>query len=184
MTMTTPRLDRLMNSLNFSAADLEVNRKGKLTERQREQVARRRKAYLRKGDRTMVLVLVGFGIVVAVGWLILSRQDRSSEDLTAIGAWVLGIFAVFMVLWVIARFRARGSWEFLSSVEGAAHISIKEYNPRQSQPFTLYDLQIGEHQFRLEGDQEMRGFDEGRSYRVYYAVAPVAVLLSAEPLES
>ena len=181
--MTINRLDRLMNALNFAAADLEANRKGKMTERQREQVDRRRKAYLRKGDRTMVLVLAGFGIVVAVGWLIISRQDRSSEDLTALGAWVLGIFAVLIVLWVFARFRARGTWEWLASVDGAAHISIREYKPHQSQPFTLYDLHIGDHQFRLEGNQEMRGFDEGRAYRVYYAVAPVAVLLSAEPLE-
>lgn len=182
--MSTTRLSRLMDALNFTDADLEANRKGQITERQRDKIASSRKAYLRKGDRTMVVVLAGFLLVVAVGWLLISRQDRPAEDISALGAWVLGIFAVFMGLWVVARVRARGSWEWISSVDGSARISIREYTPRQAMPFTLYDLHIGEHQFRLTGDSEMRGFDEGRTYRVYYAIAPVAVLLSAEPLET
>ena len=131
----------------------------------------------------MLLVLGGFGIIVAIGWLILSRQERSSEDMTAIGAWVLAIFAIFMGLWIAARVRARGSWEWLANVDGVAQIRIETYRPHQSQPFTLCDVFIGEQMFRLETESEAHGFIEGGRYRVYYAVAPIAVLLSAEVLE-
>ena len=157
----------------FDDADLEANRKGQLTDKQ--------KKYLSEDLR--YTKMIGFGcsgvfFLGAVVVLIFSLTGffNSSQSMSAALqslmptlalAAILGVLGIVMIVWTLSRSGAKSSL-VLKRVVGPINIVAMERRHDLEHPtYTVHELHIGDLSFEVK--QEVGNFmKQGDSYAVYY----------------
>lgn len=172
-----PRVARLAQEIHFTAADLEANRAGALSEAQLARCA---------GDtwRTMVLVIaVGFGIACAACIVIAATLPKEERYLILAGIAGGAVFALACVLAGVVR---RGDREEAkkgpATVVGAVRKLV--YVPSVGSSMTPIHYLILPNDERLVVTPSLLdAFEDGVEYHVHY-VRNTARLLSVEAIEN
>lgn len=165
----------LRRALHFDEHDLDANRRGLLTERQRG-LLRREASGLQARFRLFAILfgLVGF---MAVNRL-LAPADLVDVCLAGWSALVFGGGSFLMVeAMTDSRSPLRAALQAgrVQMVHGRVSCRVAGLDRK------VYELVIGDQAFRVPR-AVWKAFDDGRRYRLHYA--PYALtLLSAEPLE-
>lgn len=170
---------RLRNNLHFTPAELQLNREGKLSQRQQE-------FFLRSLDpsewRPFIIYLFVplFGLFVYTQFI---NNTTSSHGLTQILIALMGLIgfpaiaitgAAFWAKWYAGRI---DRWR-IQVVEGPAHLSESEHDVVVV-PLTAHRLKIGGRTFNLSGTQS-KAFINGATYRIYFVKVWMPTILSAE----
>lgn len=175
----------LRSAFHFTSSDLEANRRGEITEKQRSQL-------LLRMYGTFVLILV---VVLGVGGTTfcffidgLPLETSASPWLVSLLQWtlisaliVLVSFGVYRLL--IAEYhslRRKIDQAQVVLVRGYAYFKIQKIRTRTGYRY-IYTLIIGPQRFDVTQEQ-LYAFTEGALYCVYYTPKPRSIL-SAEVAE-
>jgi predicted nucleic acid-binding Zn ribbon protein len=186
--------ERLQSALGFTAADLESNRAGRLSDSQQKfmDVQSKRGKRFNLG---MVAVFIVF-IVIIVAVVIPkvnsnSSSSSSSGSSSAVPPWIFVVVIAVVALIMLRAFikTSRGMGNIRSSavlsVEGPAHTkAVVRGNVTDDimlVPMAVYRVKVGKVNFPLDAKKH-GGFDEGVNYRCYYVKGTLPVLISAEEI--
>lgn len=170
----------LMNYFKFDQADLNANRNGQFTEKQRARIIQEdkssRKWSLIGGLGLMLIAAIGLAAAIA-GWI------GDSDWGFRIG-FGIGFGCVWPLIWGgIGWFLIRNSFskhDFkLAKVQGRVNIVRRESYSSQSHTTSVYhELHIGGHEFNVNEDMA-DVLMQGEEYILYY-IADSDEILSAE----
>ena len=170
---------RLARDLGFEETDLEANRAGRLSDRQRHLIAAGADTIRRATPRTGLVVTAGVAIgVIGLGWQRISDLD----------AWYKVAGGLLMAALGIMATMGRRPQEMIDlsrsdvqvrSVEGPMAINRNAtwYAPRYGRRWRVTVGGVGFHLNPHHG----RYLVEANTYRCYFYEATVPVLLSVEP---
>lgn len=171
--MTARDLDRaLRQAFRFEAADLALNREGRMSPRQT--------ALLQAGRAGMWLSLGVFVAVMlgAVGFV--AFQDARLGTPGGGGRGTLAVIAGVAVAAIAIGYLA--SRKHLSAA-GSRRLHVSEGTVEVvSEREGDCRVRIGGTALRLSGPDALEAFSPGEAYRVYYLAGPVALVLSGETL--
>lgn len=185
--------ERLQSALGFTAADLEANRAGQLSDSQQSYMDTQSKR-----GKSLNLVMVGvfvafIVIIVAVVLPKLSSNSSgsSSGSSSSVPPWiifvVLAVVALIMLRTFVKTSRGMGNvaTSAVLSVEGPAKTkAVRRGNVTDNvviAPLAVYRVKVGNVNFPLDG-KKYGGFDDGVNYRCYYVKGTLPVLISAEEI--
>jgi uncharacterized membrane protein len=176
-----------MYTLQFNNTDLEANRRGVLSETQRQRL-NADVATLRQYSRQTMRFFLGFLIFVMVAGGAIEIHNGTSGNqvgylMAAISLGSIFTFTGLYSKWATHRF----STSSIRTVEGIAHLVIKEQLVRgvRVQVRNL-ELKRGglrrKFTFIFQDSASLSYFQEGERYRVYYLAYALPQALSAECL--
>jgi len=168
---------KLKDIFNFDEGDLQANRSGNLSEKQKNVIVKRRKDWKKTGvNYSSVLIVIGLGIIIIDAVIAYLHGAFPHLDL---GAVITGaVLAVLGVLWLYLTLTGENgktdlSNDMVKKAEGPVNI-IKAERTRTSggsggstEHYYAYELHIGEMEFDVDGSlaNVMMQQDE---YAVYY----------------
>ncbi len=164
---------KLRRHFKFTEEDLEVNRRGELSEKQRQRMEKY-DAGGRKLGITIGLLLVGGGVVFgAIGYFMYAAYNvpffRNSPNwiYSAIPNACMGVFGLLLaaagIFLIVSQFIKHKPFKVLS-VRGPARLERGTISHSQR---AYYDLYINDQEF--DGDGSMPNLiQEGAEYIVYY----------------
>ena len=165
---TTVQRSDLSSALGFSAAELAMNREGRLSETQQERIRRASRGLLLIG--IAAIIIIGFGAAV----LIFIAQQNNSAVLYLIGVVLTIVNAAIVGLLVQNRLRAQTDLSQPVRVqEGVVQRTLRISGRTQT-----YILRIANGQIMVNRPT-FNAFIEGAVYRLYRTAGSRA-LLSAE----
>jgi len=182
--------EALQNALGFTAADLEANRAGRLSDGQQQHMN-----VQSKRGKSLNLVMAGVFIVFAIiiVTVVLPKLDDNSTSTSgsssAVPPWI--IFAVLGVVALIVLrtvFKTRSGMNRVASgsvqtVEGPAKTKARAIgNVDQLDVMPMFRLTVGKVTFPLSSQRQLGGFVDGVNYRCYYVKGTLPVLISAEEI--
>jgi hypothetical protein len=172
--------ERVKSKLRFSAEDVIANRERRLTDDQWVLVRSKQRAYVRKGTIGLVVMWAIFTVLMIVAVV---AQGAKPQDLRvlpyALGFNTLMFGAVGVGGRIYARDLVSGK---ISSADGRAVTKKVKYQARYGSGFN-YELRIGRRKFLMNSERDLKAFETGVLYRVYYVrYAPLHIILSAEAL--
>ncbi|HEX6749662.1 MAG TPA: hypothetical protein VF092_20390 [Longimicrobium sp.] len=182
-----------MYTLRFDENDLAHDRRGYLSEPQR-QLAEHNAATMRtQGLQALRWFGAWFALILVAGAVVeLGRAGWDPARLTPSGGQGLGIAAALLVvmfaiaagsaLWSTRRYH-RGA---IRSVEGVARVVDKQVWHGGPHPVRNLELRRGlfrKFTFRFQDAESLGYFRGGARYRVYYLPAAIPIALSAEKLD-
>ncbi|MCW2750631.1 MAG: hypothetical protein JWR83_1741 [Aeromicrobium sp.] len=185
--------ERLQTALDFTAADLESNRAGRLSDSQQSHMASESK----KG-KSLNLVMVGVFVVfiviivaVVVPKMNSNSSGSSSGSSSAVPPWiiiaVIAVVALIMLRTFLKTNRGMGNIKTgpLLSVEGPAKTkAVARGNVTDNMvlvPLAVYRVKVGKVNFPLNA-KKFSGFENGVAYRCYYVKGTLPILVSAEEI--
>jgi hypothetical protein len=167
----------LMAALGFNAADLDANRAGRLSDGQRERLAR-------SGQRSLRLLIgVAAAIVMGAALLLYLGQRSGSPILGLIGVSMTVINAVVLAFGARSRLRLRDDLQTgrVLAVTGAVHRIVRVQSRIVTYVLAVDDVP-GEASGRLSVSRRVfNAFEEGKRYRLYQT-AGSRLLVAAEKL--
>jgi hypothetical protein len=168
---------KLKDIFKFDESDLQANRSGNLSEKQKNEILKRRRDWKRTGiNYSSVVIVIGLGIIVIDGVVSFARGTFPHLD---IGAIITGaILAVLGCLWLYLTLTGESgktnlSKDMVKTAQGAADI-IKAERTRSSggsggstEHYFAYELHIGGKEFDVDASlaNDIMQQDE---YAVYY----------------
>jgi len=180
--------------LDFTDEELQANRTGRASERQQARLGKSRSRGL-MANLFMALVAIAFVVVILVVVLpkIPEQQSGQSVPIVPIVVGVLGFFLLVMVLSFVRsrrRLNRLGNGKIQQTTGVAktrAHRmrgNVVDAAPGLSYGGGInYELTIGSVRFYVPSQAVLDAFEDGRTYRGYYAGRGlVSTLLSAEPV--
>lgn len=185
--------ERLQSALGFTAADLDANRAGRLSDSQQAHLdvdSRRGKSL----NLVMVGVFVAFTAIIAV--VVVPRMSSNSTDpgsasSSSVPPWIIVAVIAVVALIMLRTFlkTARGMGNIRSgavlSVEGPARTkAVTRGNVTDDvviAPMAVYRVKVGNVNFPVDAKKH-GAFDDGVSYRCYYVKGTLPVLISAEQI--
>jgi hypothetical protein len=192
--MTAPALGKL---LGFDDDELVLNRAGRLSPRQAETL----RAASRGGNKYLIFVLLFMvAFVVVVLAVVVPKATKhsgaSSVNLTPI---IVGVLAFFALVVGLSMARTRTRLRRLASgvvltVAGPARTKARRMGGNVNLDAgggaygggMRYELSIGATTFFVRGPEVLAAFDDGGTFRAYYAAggghAVMNRLLSIEPI--
>ncbi len=152
---------KLKEIFKFDESDLQANRSGNLSEKQKNEIMKRRRDWKKTGiNYSSVVIVIGLGIMVIDG--IVSYARGTFPHLDA-GAIITGaILAVLGFLWLYLTLTGESgktdlSKDMVKKAEGPANI-IKAERTRSSggsggstEHYFAYELHIGDKEFDVDG---------------------------------
>lgn len=149
--------DKLMQAFRFTAADLETNRQGLLSERQKARLRWQHRVNLLTSGG-LVVMLAAFGLLAAVFQVVM----------VTLCVWTLAAM-IGVLLWRQRKITQTNlTFEGVESVQGTATITRRERatGDRHVKASSGH-LSIGAMQFDLT-DGQYRALNDGGLYTVYY----------------
>ena len=185
--------EKLQSALDFTPADLESNRAGRLSDTQQTFMNKESK----KG-RAFILGMGGLFVVfvVIIVTVVLPNMNSNSTDSTTgsssavppgIIFAVLAVVALIVLVSVLRGRRGMGnmSTSAVLSVEGPARVRAKVRGNVTDDivlaPMAVYRVKVGKVNFPLNG-KKYSGFVDGVNYRCFYVKGTLPVLISAEEI--
>ena len=179
MAAEPPSNARLLQVFAASLDDLVANRRGSLTPRQ-QQILARHIAIGSWSSRLAILVFLGSLAFFLIGAPLLIKEESVPQQvLPALGATVVVVLGIVGVFVGIGMRRLRTLRRAnISVIEGPIRRTTKHIRHGR---WTAYYLWIGRMRFQLLSEQQYKVFVEGRSYRIYYILyPPTQLILSLE----
>ena len=181
-------------NLDFDATDLQANREGRLTPRQRERVESIHASRQRGARWTLIAFLIFIPALLGVGLLNEYRQSNGVDISTFVQTQLpilgimAGLFAVMLGISAFSQILVSGSArrQRITTAEGQAHIVNLEGNWKRR--YARYELHLRRSALnrtviRFTTPHSLRYFQEGRRYRLYYIpYYPLPIVLSAEEI--
>jgi hypothetical protein len=171
--------EKLKDIFKFDEGDLQANRSGNLSEKQKNVIVKRRKDWKKTGiNYSSVVIVIGLGIIVIDGIIAFLHGTFPHLDT---GAVITGIvFVVLGALWLTLTLTGESgstdlSKDMVKTAQGPANI-IKAERTRSSggsggstEHYFAYELHIREKEFDVDGSvaNVIMQKDE---YSVYYDV--------------
>lgn len=174
-----PSHARLLQVFAWSMDDLVANRRGSLTPRQ-QQILARHIAIGSWSSRLAMLVFLGSVAFFIIGAPVLIQEESVPQQvLPALGATVVVVLGIVGVFVGIGMRRLRTLRRAnISVIEGPMRRATKHIRNGR---WTAYYLWVGGMRFQLMSEQQYKVFVEGRSYRIYYILyPPTQLILSLE----
>ena len=185
--------EKLQAALDFTPADLESNRAGRLSDSQQtfmDKESKKGRAFsLGMGGLMVVFVIIILTVVVPK--MNSNSTDSSTGSSSAVPPGI--IFAVLavvalIVLWTVLRSR-RGFGNMATSavlsVEGPAKVRAKVRGNVTDNimlvPMAVYRVKVGKVNFPLDA-KKYSGFVDGINYRCFYVKGTLPILISAEEI--
>ena len=182
-----------MYTLRFDENDLAHNRRGYLSEPQRQLVEHNAATMRTQGRQTLrwfggwfaLILVIGAAIELGrAGWDPARFTSSSWQGLAIAAALLVVMFAIAAgsSLWTTRRYH-RGA---IHSVEGVARVVDKQVWHHGPYPVRNLELKRGPFRkftFRFQDAESLGYFRDGARYRVYYLPAAIPVALSAETLD-
>jgi len=168
----------LAAALKFNDDDLQANRAGRLTVRQRNRVYVKRRMVI----IALTLITAFIGIISAIVTLAVLLGAVKSEVaiLLALGGEVVTAGLAYWVWSLRQTFNTFLGEGYVARVEGP--VTMYQLRERQEDKTrTVYALRIAHLEFEIP-EQALNAFTEGSRYIIYYA-PDALLLLSAEPAE-
>ncbi|HEX2622338.1 MAG TPA: hypothetical protein VHL11_19400 [Phototrophicaceae bacterium] len=171
-TITPAANLRLGRIMDFTPDDLEANRRGEITEQQREKLREFRQQTLKNHRQSGIVILTLLIIGTVLAFLFGNRE------LAGMGAMVTPLMAFtfggsWLMTWMSTRTLVMGQ---VRSAEGNARLTIG-----RSRGGKIYGVKIGRKQFFVTSDH-YSAFKQDAAYRLYYVDGAPYYLLSAEQL--
>jgi hypothetical protein len=174
---------KLMEYFKFDEADVEANRNGQFTDKQKAVLIEENKNdnILRVIGGIVLLVIIAVVIYVCVSVFFQSTNMTGKFDTVFIGLIVvlmLGLFAVRTFRHAFAKFQVK-----LQRVEGPVNIVKEERSSTRTDGTTshyyVYEMHVGDGTFQVNSD--LAGIMmQGDTYAVYYTQGSENDILSAE----
>ncbi|MCW2799012.1 MAG: hypothetical protein JWQ70_484 [Aeromicrobium sp.] len=185
--------EKLQAALDFTPADLESNRAGRLSDTQQ--------TFMDKESKKGKAFILGMGgvfvvFVIIIITVVLPKMNSNSTDSTTGSSSAVPPGIIFAVLAVVALIvlasvlrgrRGMGNiaTSAVLSVEGPARISAKvRGNVTDNMmlvPMAVYRVKVGKVKFPLNG-KKYSGFVNGVNYRCFYVKGTLPILISAEEI--
>jgi len=173
-------------AFDFTADDLAANKSGKLSARQEEKRAKRRRTR-RWATRLALFFFIGTeAVIIAILLMNTEPFDESNRDMLTAYAIFLALYngiILFAMLYGYSRGRdlRRGA---VSQVEGPIKLRVKKYRHESNLPNSYYGT-IGKVKFQFETTRQHDMLQDGAPYRIYYVnMPPTGWILSIEAIES
>lgn len=179
MAAEPPSHAHLLQAFGCSIDDLVANRRGSLTPRQ-QQILARHIAIGSWSSRLAMLVFLGTIAFFLIGApLLIGEESVPQQVLPALGATVvvvLGVVGAFVGIGVRRLRNLRRA--NICMIEGPIRRTTKHIKHSR---WTAYYLWVGRMRFQLMSEQQYKVFVDGRSYRIYYILyPPTQLILSLE----
>ncbi len=156
---------QLAQLLDFTQHDLNANRSGRLTERQRAHLQ------LRRDASSALLSTGGGGLIVVAAICVGQTHDAFKLHVELLFVIPIAFVLTYIIqLWL--NFTRDLSARRVETVNGCAAAQTRLH---------WHTVRIGRCRFTLDNETVLRGFENGADYRVYYARRSKR-LLSAEPI--
>jgi hypothetical protein len=171
---------KLKEIFRFDESDLQANRSGSLSEKQKNEIVKRRRDWKKTGiNYSSVVIVIGLGIIIIDGVVSYARSTFPNLDLGAVITG--GVFAILGALWLYLTLTGESgktdlSKDMVKTAQGPANI-IKAERTRSSggsgggstEHYFAYELHIGDKEFDVDGSlaNVIMQKDE---YAVYYDV--------------
>jgi hypothetical protein len=168
----------LAATLKFHDDDLQANRAGQLTVRQRNRVYVHRRMVI----ITLTLITAFIGVISAIVIVAVLVGAVKSEVaiLLALGGEVITAGLAYLVWSLRQHFNTYLHDNRVAHIEGP--VTMYQLRERQDDTIkTVYALRIAHLEFEIP-ELALNAFTEGSSYMIYYVPDPLT-LLSAEPAE-
>lgn len=171
----------LEQAFDFSAEELELNRSGRLSEKQRQRV--KDILVVRKMGQRFALIGLGLPIVGMIGYLIYLAEQSQNAAARPYLLSVAGFLALMAVVFAIRGISARRTLTrgAIKSAEGKVKLWSKEIGRSGTALGTAYYLKVGRKKFQLESPTQFNGLKQKGSYRFFYVPnGPVPIILSVD----
>lgn len=183
--------EALQNALDFTAADLDANRTGRLSDSQQQHMnlqSKRGKSY----NLVMGGVFLVFAIIIVT--VVLPKLNDNSSSGTSGSSSSVPPWIIFVVLAVVAlivlrtllktrKGMGRVAAGAVLSVEGPAKTkATNRGNVDQMMSMAIFRLKVGKVTFPLSSARQLGGFVDGVNYRCYFVRGTLPVLISAEEI--
>jgi len=170
---------KLKEIFRFDESDLQANRSGSLSEKQKNEIVKRKRDWKKTGiNYSSVVIVIGLGIIVIDGVVSYARSTFPNLDLGAVITG--GVFAILGVLWLYLTLTGESgktdlSKDMVKTAQGPANI-IKAERTRSSggsggsiEHYFAYELHIREKEFDVDGSLANVVMQKDE-YAVYYDV--------------
>ncbi|PZS37022.1 MAG: hypothetical protein DLM58_00485 [Pseudonocardiales bacterium] len=186
---------RIGAALDFTEEELQANRAGRASERQQARLGKSRSRGL-MANVVMALAAIAFVVVILV--VVLPKIPKQQSDKSVpIVPIVAGVLAFFLLVMALSFLRTRrrltrlgdGKIQQTTGVAKTRVHRIRGNVVDSSAPGLgygggiRYELTIGSVRFFVPSQAVLDGFEDGCTYRGYYAGRGlISTLLSAEPV--
>jgi hypothetical protein len=174
---------------DFTPEDLQLNRRGYMSQRQRTTLQRTAGSIVKssRSGAVVALVFVLFGMCLILAMYLQNASTRAalfSSPLNLVmlaGAMLLVLLIVVGALYLTRRQTSALAQSRLLTAQGAVRLE-ESFSPESA--ITSYHVFVGKQRFSFSEDMS-RLFHEGRHYRVYYVHSgPYQLILSFEEVRS
>lgn len=178
---TDPLDTTLSSALKFDQHDLNANREGRLTARQRNHVYVWQRPLLLA--LTVITVVIGVISAIAIIAVLLGVEISEVAVLLALGGEIVTVGLAFLIWSLRQRFRAMLQKPLVERVSGPVTIYVLRERQVESvsgghKARPGYYIRIDALEFAIR-DEAIAAFEDGAPYTVYYVSNPFR-LLSAE----
>jgi hypothetical protein len=168
----------LAAALKFNDDDLQANRAGRLTVRQRSRVYVQRRMLIIA--LTLITAFIGIISAIVILAVLLGAVNSAIAILLALGGEVVTAGLAYLVWSLRQNFNTYLGEGYVERIEGP--VTMYQLRERQDDKTkTVYALRIAHLEFEIP-ELALNAFTEGSHYIIYYAPDPL-LLLSAEPAE-
>lgn len=165
-----------MQAFGFDLTDLEANRRGELSPRQRAHLNNLCHARRWWGLQTLGIV---FGIQAAAFVLVWASGNLRPDDLRIGGPIILTGYTFLVIVGLLASRRQQRHLRAGIVREARGKARLHQGETRYGR---YHQLRLGRRRFDLMGAAEAGALQTGAAYRVYFIAVTPAVILSIEPL--
>lgn len=181
MSAETPANERLLRAFGCRLDDLVANRRGSLTPRQQQLLARQIRIGSWSSGLAALMIVVSLAFFLVGAPLLIMDGPIPPQALpyfVGTAVVVLAIVSVFIGIGIRRVQRLRKAQ--ISVIEGPIRCSTRQIKGGR---WTAYYLWIGRLRFQLATQQQYKAVAEGTSYRIYYIhYPPTQMILSIEEL--
>lgn len=181
MTTETPSNARLLQAFAYSMDDIVANRRGSLTTRQQEIIARHI-AIGSWSSRLAILMFLGSAAFFLIGApFLINEESVPQQVLPYLVGTALVLLVIVGVFVGIGLRRVRTLRQaHISVIEGTIRCTMKHFKHGR---WTAYYGWIEGIRFQLTTEQQYKVLVEGKTYRIYYIhYPPTHLILSIEEL--
>jgi hypothetical protein len=165
---------RLQDRFLFSAADLQANRGGQFSPRQKARQGAAGSS-MRLALGVFIFVMIGTIAIIAFSTVRSSSAASIGDALPSllIGSAVVGV-VILIGVFSSRRYMTAARVKQISAAKGVAQVG------RVRADSASFEIKIGATKLRLVTQEQLDAFQPGVEYRVFYLAGPVPTILSAE----
>lgn len=163
----------LAQALGFDQEDLESNRAGRLTARQRKWVfARQRTILIALSIITLFIGLISAIVIVAV---LLQADASVAAGILGVVGEVITVALVGLLWWLRQRYNRFLAPGYVEQISGPVTCYQLKERSEGDKTRTGYYLRLGAMEFEIT-EAALSVFQDGQPYTVYYTARPLRLL--------